>query len=99
MDGSRPRPTPLRPARAHKTGWARPLDGPEPRLAPRPLTPSLTVSAAPAPGGEGAGGGRRDPDASVCHTFPEGSARALTSESRRSEAEQRGYPGASSSGS
>lgn len=93
LTGPVPGPTPPLPCpqRAHRTGWAGPLDGPEPRSAPRPLRPSLTVSVAPAPG--------REWDSSVSPAFPEGSARALTSESRRSEAEEGGYPGASSSGS
>lgn len=52
-DESRPRPTPVGPARAHRTGWAGPLDGPEPRSASRPLRSSLTVSQVPAPGRDG----------------------------------------------
>lgn len=91
LTGPVPGPTPPCPQRAHRTGWAGPLDGPDPRSAPRPLRPSLTVSVAPAP--------RREWDSSVSPAFPDGSARALTSESRRSEAEEGGYPGASSSGS
>lgn len=84
---------PLGRARAPKTGWAAPLDGPEPPLGAPALhtQPNGFRDACP--------GARRDRDASVSPAFPEGSARALTSESRRSEAEEGGYPGASSSGS
>lgn len=63
---------------------------PAPRSAPRPPQPQPNGSVTPA---EGRGGG-----GSVSPTFPEGSARALTSESRRFGAEEGGYPGASSSG-
>lgn len=83
VDESGPRPTPLGPGRAHRTGWAGPLDGPKPCLVPGPLRPSLTVSATPAAGRGGMGpvlGSGR----SVSPAFPGGSARALTSESRRS---------------
>lgn len=85
---SGPSPAPLPAARPHD-GVGRPPDGPEPRSAPRPLSPSLTVSVAPAPGREGRA-------RLGLPAFPEGSARALTSESRRSEAEEGGFPGASS---
>lgn len=93
---------PVHPCPRHtpSTTLSRPEDGKgrAPRRARVPL-------GAPAPqtqpnGFRGAcSGAGREWDGSVSPAFPEGSARALTSESRRSEAEEGGYPGASSSGS
>lgn len=78
-----------RPTARPQDGEVQALDGPSPARRTGPRSPSLTVSVTPA---EGRGGG-----GSVSPTFPEGSARALTSESRRFGAEEGGYPGASSS--
>lgn len=87
--GSSPGPTPLGP----RGRMGRALDGPEPRSAPRLLSPNLTVSVASAKGRDGTGTARSPPP------FPKG-APALSPQSHAALGRRKAAnPGASSSGS